>query len=189
MHVVTHLLAGWIVADQARLNQRDTEIVAWSCVIPDIDGVGMVVDAANNLLGRSGTTYYETYHHYLGHGLIAAIVATGVAYVFAIEKRKTAVLAFFAFHLHLLMDLAGSRGSNPMDIWPIDYLAPVSQAMSFAWDNQWPLTGWHNTTITILLMVFCLYIAPRRGRSPVSLFSNKADLHVVATLRSRFRIL
>lgn len=186
MHVVTHLLAGWAVADRTGLDQRDSSIVAWSCVVPDLDGAGMVIDAANRLLGRAVTDYYETWHHYLGHGLPAAVVTGVIAYLLASRKLKTAAFAFITFHLHLLMDLAGSRGSSPVDIWSINYLAPVADVLEISWDGQWPLTSWQNTTLTLLLLAYCLYRSIRKGYSPVGLISRRADRHVIKTLQSRF---
>ena len=186
MNPVTHLLAGWIIADECKLEPRDRAFVAWACVLPDIDGIGYVIDFANKISGRAETIYYETYHHNWGHGLPAAILTAVMVYCFAIEKRKTALLALMTFHLHLLMDLAGSRGSSPYDIWPIPYLAPFSEKLTIYWSGQWPLTGWQNTTITILLMAFCLYTAIQRGNSPVILFNKRADSVFVDTLRRRF---
>jgi hypothetical protein len=175
-----------MVADRAKLEPRDEAIVAWACVAPDLDGAGMIIDAANRVMGTPDTVYYETWHHYLGHGLPAGLLMAIVAWLIAIRKFKTALLAFLSLHLHLLMDLAGSRGSNPLDIWPVDYLAPLSDSLSFSWDGQWPLTGWQNSTITVCLMVYCLYRAIGKGRSPVALFSKRADRHVVNSLQSRF---
>jgi inner membrane protein len=186
LNPVTHLLAGWIIADECKLKGRDKAFVAWSCVIPDIDGIGYIVDFINRILGLPETLYYETYHHNWGHGLFAALITTMVVYSFAIEKKKTVFLAFLTFHLHLLMDLAGSRGSNPFDIWPIPYLAPLSEKMTFSWDGQWPLTSWQNTSLTIILMIICFYTAIQRGYSPVMLFNNRADRIFVDTLRKRF---
>ena len=186
MHVVTHLLAGWLIADETGLAHRDKALVAWASVVADADGLGIVVDVANDMLGRAGTTYYETYHHYLGHGLLGAVITTALAYIFSVNKRVTTLLALCTFHLHLLMDILGSRGSNPIDIWPINYLAPFSQTPSIAWSGQWPLTGWQNTLITVVLMLACLVTATRRGRSPVALFNRRADLEFIKVLRRRF---
>ena len=102
------------------------------------------------------------------------------------EKRRTAIWAFVSCHLHLIGDIAGSRGSNPEDIWPIHYFEPVSRALTFSWPGQWPLTSWQNTTFTILLMAYSIAIAVRRGHSPVSLFSKRADGAFVQTLRERW---
>lgn len=188
MHVATHLLAGWALAEGARLKRRERAVVAWSNVAPDLDGGGMLVDWANRLLGRPETAFYEAWHHALGHGLPAALVCLVAAY--AITRRAgVALIAFASFHLHLLMDLAGSRGSNPIDIWPIPYLAPFSSAWTLSWSGQWPLTGWQNTTITVVLMSIAIALAVRRGDSPVALFSQRADAAFVAVLRARLGFL
>jgi len=76
--------------------------------------------------------------------------------------------------------------ANPNDIWPINYLAPFSLTPSIAWSGQWPLTGRQNTAITIILMLVWFMTAVRRGRSPVSLFSRRADMEFVKVLRRRF---
>ena len=187
MHPVTHLLAGWIVADECRLKGRDRALVAWSCVVPDLDGTGYLIDFFNKAFNGHETTYYEFYHHAWGHGLPAAILVTILTGILAVEKRKTALLAFLAFHLHLLMDLAGSRGSSPIDIWPVPYLSPFSEKWTLTWSGQWPLTGWQNTSITIILMIFCFYTAINRGYSFVSLFNRKADLVFVNVLKKWFK--
>jgi hypothetical protein len=85
------------------------------------------------------------------------------------------------------MDLAGSRGGDPEDLWPIHYLMPVSEAVTIVWTGQWELVSWQNTTITAALVAAALAMAHRRGYSPVMLFSRKADAAVVAALKNRWR--
>jgi len=187
LHPVTHLLAGWIIADECKLKGRDRALVAWTCVVPDLDGIGYVIDLANKALGRPATDYYQYYHHDWMHGLPAALLVAMVVSIFAIEKRRTTLLAFVTLHLHLIMDLVGSRGPNPFDVWPIYYLAPVSENLTFFWSGQWPLTSWQNTTITIVLMSYCFYIAVKRNYSLVSLFSKRADLVFIEILQARFK--
>ena len=187
MHVVTHVLMGWMLADQARLQGRDRALVAWASVVPDADGAGVAIDAANHLLGRTDTSYYEIYHHAVGHGLAAAVLYTLLAVCIAQRKAWVATMAFVSFHLHLLCDVLGSRGSSPLDIWVIPYLSPFSDSFILSWNGQWPLTGWQNTAITCALLALTLIQAVRTGSSPVSLFSARADARFVATLRARFQ--
>lgn len=59
MHPVTHLLAGWVVADECKLKGRDRALVAWSCVVPDLDGIGYVIDFINKTFNGHETTFYE----------------------------------------------------------------------------------------------------------------------------------
>jgi len=184
VHVVTHLLAGWALAEQTRLEKRDKAIVAWAGVAPDLDGIGLPVDWATRALGE-GTSYYETFHHVACHGLPAAVVFTLVCLPFLKRRALAAAMVFASFHLHLLFDLAGSGGGTPGDIWPLHYGWPFSDSL-VAWSGQWPLTSWQNTTLTIALLVYSLVRAARYGTSPLGLFSSRADAALVQTLRSRF---
>jgi inner membrane protein len=184
VHVVTHLLAGWTLAEQAPLERRDRALVAWASVAPDLDGFGLPVDWATRAFG-DGTTLYETYHHVAGHGLPAAAAFTLLCLPFLRRKALGAALVFVSFHLHLLCDLAGSGGSTPGDIWPLHYWWPFSDAL-VAWSGQWPLTSWQNTTLTAALILYAMWAGVRHGRTPLELFSPKADSRLVAALRARF---
>lgn len=185
MHVVTHLLAGWAVAEHTVKTPRDRALVAWASVVPDLDGVGLIIDWIGGAFGQSWG-YYEQFHRLALHGLPGAILCTALFAWLSNEKRVTALWVFVSYHLHLLGDVLGSRGSGPADFWPLHYLMPVSDALTIHWRGQWPLTSWQNTTITVLLMVYAMALAIRRGRSPVRLFSVKGDESFVAVLRARW---
>jgi inner membrane protein len=184
VHIVTHLLAGWALAEQTKLERRDRAIVAWASVAPDLDGFGLPIDWATRAMG-DGTALYETYHHVAGHGLPAATVFTLACLPFLKRKPLAAVVVFVSFHVHLLFDLGGSGGGTPGDIWPLHYWWPFSDAL-VAWGGQWPLTSWQNTTLTVALMLYGLYRAARYGASPLGLFSPRADAALVQALRNRF---
>ena len=55
MSPATHLLISWVVADAAQLEPRDRKLVTWCGVLPDLDGLGLLADLANELLGRPET--------------------------------------------------------------------------------------------------------------------------------------
>jgi inner membrane protein len=185
VHVVTHLLAGWALAEQTKLEKRDKALVAWASVAPDLDGIGLPVDWATRALGE-GTAFYETYHHVACHGLPAATLFTLLCLPFLKRKALGAAMVFASFHLHLLFDLAGSGGGTPGDIWPLHYWWPFSESL-IVWSGQWPLTSWQNTTLTVVLMLYCLWRAARYGRSPIGLFSARADAAFVAALQTRWK--
>lgn len=188
MHVVTHLLIGWTAAEHTVKTRRDKALVAWASVAPDLDGLGLPVDWTCRALGYE-TAFYEEYHRMALHGLPGAVLVTALFAMLAQERMRAAPWIFISYHLHLLGDVLGSRGSAPTDIWPIHYLAPVSDALSIAWTGQWPLTSWQNTALTIALMVYAVALAIRRGYSPVGMFSARADAAFVETLRARWRVL
>ena len=159
----------------------------WIGLAPDLDGLGLLVDVAVRLFGLPETNYYLEYHRVYGHGLPAALVFTALAAALAEQRARVALGAFASVHLHFACDLVGSRGGDPGDIWPIPYLSPFSDALTFFWSGQWELVSWQNTLITAVLLGIAIAMAIRRGYSPVRLFSKKADAAVVAALRARFR--
>jgi inner membrane protein len=184
---ITHLLVSWTLAEQTRFSPRDRKLVTWAGIVPDVDGLVLIGDVANRLLGRPEAYLYQQYHHMLAHGLPAALGTAIVAFGLGVNRLKTAMFAFVAFHLHLLGDLLGSRGPEPTDVWPIPYLQPLSERLTMQWAGQWELTAWPNVALTVVLLAQVLVRAVRRGYSPVGIFSEAADRAVVATLRARFR--
>jgi inner membrane protein len=186
LNIITHLLLGWAVAEQTTLEHRDRSILAWASVAPDLDGVGVIVDAANRALGRPESFLYFRWHHELLHGLPGALAITAVCTLAARSRFRVAILSFALVHLHLLCDFVGSRGPTPADIWPIHYLAPFSSTPTFAWTDQWALNGWQNILLTLLLVGYVFVRANTQGRSPVSLFNRRAHLAFVRTVRHRW---
>jgi len=184
MSPVTHFLSGWVLSNCARLDQKDRALVTLACVIPDIDGLGIIPE----ILTRNSThplLWFTLYHHSL-HNLAFALVVSAVAFVTATRKWATALLALVSFHLHLFEDILGSRGPDGYQ-WPIPYLQPFSSSLQFAWRGQWGLNAWPNVALTIALLFFTLWLAWRRGFSPLEMASAKADASLVTALRQRFQ--
>jgi inner membrane protein len=186
VNVLTHFFAGWALAQTSTTNARDRALVTWASVLPDLDGLSIVPDLANRALGRPESDFYFRHHHLWTHGLPAATLTAAAAFLLARKKLRTALLVLLSFHLHLLCDLLGSRGPSSDDIWPIAYLAPLSSRWTVSWSGQWALNDWRNVLFSALLLVLAGALAVRRGYSPVSLFSAKADAAVVAAIRARF---
>src|SRR5215467_7522511 len=172
MSPVTHLLSGWVLANAAGLERRDRLLVTLSAVVPDVDGLGIVAE----FLTRSSNhplLWFSRYHHTL-HNIGFALIVTCLGFGFSVQKWKTAVLCFLAFHLHLVEDLLGSRGPDG-DQWPIPYLSPFSDKPQFIWHGQWALNAWPNFALTIGLLGVTLYLAWARGFSPLEMISRRAD--------------
>ena len=186
MHIGTHFFAGWLVAASPRdLTPRERGLIAVAGVAPDLDGLGIIGEYLTRNSSRP-LTWYSDYHHVLGHNVGFALIVAGVTYALSRRRRRLAsALAFVSVHLHLLLDVAGSRGSDGYQ-WPIPYLLPFSSALQLTWDGQWWLGAWQNTAITTVLVFATVLIAWHRGYSPVALFSHKADAVFVGALRRRF---
>jgi len=186
MNPITHLFAGWLAANAAGLDRRDRMIVTAASVAPDIDGLGLVVDFATHS-GNTPTQWFAEYHHVLTHNLIFALIVAGTSLIAAKQRRLTVFLVLFVFHLHLLADMVGGRGPAPEGYqWPIPYLWPISDAVSLSWRGQWELNAWPNFVITIVALMLTIFLAWRRGYSPLEIVSRKADSAFVTTLRNRF---
>ena len=178
---------GWCLAETVpTLTNRQRGIVLIASLAPDLDGLGAVPE----LLTRNGPhplLWWSEYHHLLAHNVLFACLAGLAAGVLAKSKRVvTAALAFVAVHLHLLGDVAGSRGPDGYQ-WPVPYLYPFAARPELAWSGQWKLNGWQNIAITAVLLGVTFSLAWRRGYSPIGLVSRRADRAFVATLRARVR--
>jgi inner membrane protein len=183
MSPVTHFFSGWVLANCARLDRRDRALVTIACVIPDIDGLGIVPE----LLTRNSAhplLWFSRYHHSL-HTLVFALLVAALAFALATQKWTTGLLVLVSFHLHLFEDVLGSRGPDG-DQWPIPYLAPFFPAVQLTWSGQWGLNAWPNVVTTIILLVVTLWLAWRRGFSPLEMISAKTDSLFVDALRRRF---
>lgn len=186
MSPITHFLASWTLGDAAGCRSRDRALVAWCGLCPDLDGLGIAIDVANGVVGRA-SWYYGLYHHRLLHGVVAAVVLPAIMALFATQRLRMYLLGVVVIHLHLLCDLVGSRGPGVEDIWPIHYLAPLSDAWTVAWRGQWALNGWPNVLITLVLIAWSFQRAIRVGYSPVGAFSRRADRLFVVAVRSRWQ--
>jgi inner membrane protein len=183
MNPLTHLLASWIIAAKTTDNLRDRRLVTLAGVAPDLDGLGIVIDYAKGAYTSGKFHYYPLYHHFWTHGLPAALVCSLLMALLARRRWRVFWLAFLTFHLHLLCDLVGSRGPDPVDLWPIFYFAPLRQHPMWMWKYQWPLNGWQNWVITTMLYVWALFIAVKKGDSFVGVINRRWDRVFVGVLQ------
>ena len=173
MSPVSHFLLGWVVANSANLNRRERAVVAIAGVIPDADGLGLVAEIATRNSSHA-LLWWSEYHHVLGHNIGFCLLVTAIGFALATRRWLTAALVFLSFHLHLLCDLVGARGPDG-DQWPIPYLSPFSSAWQWTWSGQWALNGWPNLLITTVALGITLYLAWKRGFSPLEMISSRAD--------------
>jgi inner membrane protein len=185
VNIVEHFFIGWTVANTTTsLTPRERMMVTVAAVIPDIDGLGALVEIPTRNTSHP-LLWWTEYHHILAHNVGAAIVVTALAYAFSQHRLLTATLVLISFHTHIFGDVIGARGPDGYQ-WPIPYFLPFSRTPEFSWQGQWELNAWPNFVITgaTLLITFCLAIT--RGYSPLEMFSKRADRVFVDTLRTRF---
>jgi hypothetical protein len=183
MSPFTHLLASWVVAAQTTDNVRDTRWVALAGVLPDLDGMGIVVDLFRDPTLKAGAYYYEQYHHWLAHGIVGGVVIALFMACLGRNRWKVFFWSLVVFHLHLACDLLGSRGEELNAVWPIHYLGPLSHHWTLTWSHQWKLDGWQNKLIGVSLLATAFWMAAQRGHSFVGVFNRWLDRHFVTVLQ------
>jgi hypothetical protein len=174
MAPMTHLLASWVAGATLTRNERDCRLVALAGVLPDLDGLGLIVDGINAAMGQK-SLYYLHYHHYLLHGWVGGLLLALAAAAFARNRVRVFLLALMVFHVHLLLDFVGSRGPSPEDLWPIFYHGPFDKDPMWIWKGQWRLDSWINRLFTLGLFAGALWLAVLKGYSFVGVFSRKLD--------------
>jgi len=184
MHIFTHLLLGWTVANVVPLPKRDRALVTIAGVIPDVYGIGLIAELATRNSERL-LAWYGEFHHLLAHNVGFAMLVLVSAAALARQRRMTVGLVFISFHLHLLGDLLGSGGPDGYQ-WPIPYLLPFWSGWQATWAGQWQLNAWPNVALSIILLAVMFYLAWKRGYSPLEFISAPADKRFSAILRMRF---
>ncbi|MBT5230333.1 MAG: metal-dependent hydrolase [Methylococcales bacterium] len=160
--------------------RRDRVMVTAAGVLPDFDGLGIIVDKLNGLLGRESTFYYIEYHHILGHNIVFALLCASIMAMFSVAHKKAVfLLSLFAVHLHILCDVAGSKGPDGYQ-WPIYYLNPFDPSYELTWSGQWMLHSPINSAIGVATFALAFWVALRNAVTPFELFSLKMDRAAVA---------
>lgn len=168
MHIPTHVLSGWAVANAVRdLSPRQRAFAMIAATAPDLDGLSL-------LAGRDS---YETYHHVLCHNVFFAILVTVLLAWGARGGWRLALLFFGLVHLHLVLDSFGSG----MD-WGISWLWPVVRT---EWMNpwRWSFFSWQNLAAAYGLVAATVVIAARLGRTPLEALAPSLDRQLVGLAR------
>jgi hypothetical protein len=184
-------MGSWLVASVVTDNPRDRKLVTLAGVLPDADGLGVIVDVAASLTSGREIAFdrYQQYHHLLLHGWPGAIAVAAALTIFARQRTRVAMMCLIVFHLHLLCDLLGSRGPSLADLWPICYSEPLFRHPIWFWKGQWRLDGWQNQTVCVVVFVLSLWLAAKRDYSFVELLNRRLDKAFVEVLqkwRDRF---
>ena len=108
--------------------------------------------------------------------LRAIVVLCGGLTIFATRRVLIFAVCLALYHLHLLMDYYGSGPG-----WGIPYLWPFSPR---EWRNDaaWPFYSWQNISAFAVLFLWTLWIALRRGRTPLEAMMPRLDQQLVRLL-------
>ena len=170
MHIQTHILSGWCVANLLpHFTPRERLLSMLAASLADVDGLSIV----------AGQEAYWDYHHTLGHNLPFGVLLC-LALAALSTHRLTALAAYLAlFHLHLLLD---SFGSGPG--WGIPYLWPFSKHVSIN-PHAWDFYSWQNIGTAVALLAWTIHIARRRGRTPLEAVMPRLDRQLVTLVGVR----
>ena len=140
-----------------------------SASLADLDGL--------SILG--GQEAWWDYHHTLGHnlpfGVLLCLVLAAVS-----KHRVTGFAVYFAlFHLHLLLDYYGSGPG-----WGIPYLWPFVPEPSVS-PHAWAFYSWQNIGSALVLVLWTLWIARSRGRTPLEAIMPRLDERLAAMVGYR----
>lgn len=179
-----HLMMSWLLSNTADISRRERGAITLCGVAPDIDGGGYLLDLLSPTWGRE-TFFYQQFHHVLLHNFAASLAAASIGWAVArARKGMTALLCFLAVSLHIVCDIAGSKGADGYQ-WPIPYFWPVSDK-GYTWQGQWELNAWPNIIMALGLFAACCIFARKKGRSPFEVIPGRIDaavFEIVQTLR------
>jgi hypothetical protein len=167
MHIQTHILSGWCVANVLPLSPRERGLAMIAASAADLDGLGIA----------GGQEMYWRFHHVFGHNLFFALVISAALTIVPQHRTRAFVLYLALAHLHLFLDFLGSGPG-----WTIPYLWPTHH---WVWKNPhvWALYSWQNICFFAAFLVWTIIITIRRGRTPLEAIMPNLDRQLVALLR------
>ena len=159
MHIPTHLMSGWCVANLFPLTARERLLCMAAGSVADLDGV-------TYLFGQEA---YWDYHHVVCHNLLFSVLVAGAFAAFSTRRVLAFLVYLAAAHLHLVLDYYGSGPG-----WPIHYGWP---AWGWTWNNPdaWEFTSWQNRAAAGAFLLWTIGIAVVCRRTPVELISPSLD--------------
>jgi hypothetical protein len=136
----------------------------------DIDGISM-------LFGRDA---YWKYHHTFGHNIFGAIAISALLAAFTPNRKLASFVLFVAlFHLHFLMDYYGSGPG-----WHIHYIWPLP-GLIWKNPNAWEFYSWQNMLVFFLCLLWTLWIARYKQRTPLETIMPHLNAELVELIRQR----
>jgi len=172
MHVQTHVMSGWCIANLFRLSPRQRLMSMIAASIADLDGLSIL----------AGQEAYWNWHHRLCHNLPFGLLACIILALVSRARLPVFFLYLGLFHLHLLMDVFGSGPG-----WPIYYFWPFSNWIIDNRHLSWEFYSWQNISIAIPFFVWTVGIAIYKGRTPLEVPMPRLDRQLVTWFEGRFR--
>lgn len=163
MHIQTHCLTGWNIANLLPLGKRERFFAMLVSILPDLDGLTILF----------GEEAYQDYHHVLSHNLPVLSIFALVPACFSKPRFGCFVFYILILHLHLLMDYYGSGEG-----WSISYLWPFN-SHEFMTGYGWEFYSWQNLTFGGLMVIWMMTIVYRKKRTPLEYIMPGLDRQLV----------
>jgi len=164
MHVQTHILSGWCVANCFSCTARQRLFAMIAASAADMDGIVIVF----------GQNAYWSYHHTFGHNVFTGLLVSGALAALVQTRRAFSFVLFLAlFHLHLLMDYYGSGPG-----WCIPYFWPLKTAV-LCNRHAWEFYSWQNISVFVVMFLWTVLIGMNYRRTPLELIMPKLDRQLV----------
>jgi hypothetical protein len=152
MHIQTHILSGWCIANCFPCTPRQRLFAMIAASAADIDGISFFF----------GQEAYWTYHHTFGHNVFTGILISGALAAFTPGRRIASfVLLLALFHLHLIMDYFGSGPE-----WHIHYLWPLKAGIVKN-PKAWEFYSWQNMAAFGFFLLWTIGIGAAKRRTPL----------------------
>jgi len=166
MHIQTHALVGWVLGNTVRLNPRERFFCLAAGVLPDVDGLGILVSQE----------LYWNLHHRVGHNVFFFALVAGVAAAMSSHRLAVFGICLLTGALHFAADFVGSGPE-----WLLHPWWPISDA-GYEWERAWPLFSWQNIGTFFVLFAITLAIARWKGRTPLERVMPSLDAKFVKLL-------
>lgn len=166
MHIETHALLGWTLANLGGADRRLRKYVILAAVVPDVDSFPIVF----------GLESYGRWHHTFGHNLFFAGLFLAVV-VWRCRSWRAFLLSTLGLASHLVGDGFLSR-------WDVYYFWPISQ---WGWQSVHSVGLEHPFNIALIYvgLLFAILIACWYKRTPVDLVSPGLDQLIISLFKSK----
>lgn len=166
MHIQTHVLSGWCVANAFRLTARERLFAMLAASLADLDGIGIFIHP----------DYYMRWHHVAGHNLLWALLLSALLTIWSTHRMKAFCLYFALFHLHLFLDYFGSGPG-----WGFEYFWPFSD-FEVINPKAWSFYSWQNMAAFCFFLAWTGVILFWRKRTPLECLVPSLERRFVALL-------
>ena len=167
-------MLSWIGARTVFENRTNRVAVSLAGLAPDVDGIGLLIDAALKVFSYH-SNYWGLWHHKLHSLPFGVFVCFLVSFFVRTQRKLTFIIAFLLFNLHVFCDLIGSQGPDGYQ-WPIPYFSPFLLEIELTWSGQWELNGWQNILITFLSFIYVWLLIKSKNTTPFEVFSKSLDV-------------